>query len=334
MKVVSSIFPLEKPRLSGRSLSARTLVHWLLCRATLRITLTATRQVEPIVSPRLVSEETLMIGVSVRAGPCISRLRYLEPKSSLETRTYTNFVLEWIIHRQVSNFWAILVSFSHAAQGDGELAGTAMETSMTTKLRVTLHKAGSLPTKVATVDFPLLETSTQFVIHGFAYNNYLDQLDDPSTIFQVGATLDLAMADCYIKTRNWLMDVYGLTEEETIAMMSTAIDFGITQVVDGNWGVHADIDKWIFDESEAAYDYSCTTSKTAGRRHRALMHVDERRRVLEEHMVTSSAEEHANGLFEKVTGLCVDCNDNVVRRRLADRLLDAKLKYAKKKMRK
>jgi hypothetical protein len=115
-------------------------------------------------------------------------------------------------------------------------------------------------------------------------------------------------------------------------MMSTAIDFGITQVVDGNWGVHADIDKWIFDESEAPYDYACTTSKTAGRRHRALMHVDERRRVLEEHMVTSTPEEYSNGLFEKVTGLCVDCNDNVVRRRLADRLLDAKLKFAKKNM--
>jgi acetamidase/formamidase len=226
----------------------------------------------------------------------------------------------------------IVVGDTHAAQGDAELAGTAMETSMTTKLRITLHKEGSLPTKVATLDWPLLETSTQFVVHGFAYNNYLDQLDDASTIFQVGASLDLAMADCYIKTRNWLMDVYGLTEEETIAMMSTAIDFGITQVVDGNWGVHADIDKWLFDESDAPYDYSCTTSKTAGRRHRALMHVDERRRVLEEHMVTSSPAEYANGLFEKVTGLCVDCNDNVVRRRLADRFLDAKLKFAKKNM--
>jgi acetamidase/formamidase len=227
----------------------------------------------------------------------------------------------------------IVVGDTHAAQGDAELAGTAMETSMTTKLRIILHKEGSLPTKVATLDWPLLETSTQFVVHGFAYNNYLDQLGDASTIFQVGASLDLAMADCYIKTRNWLMDVYGLTEEETIAMMSTAIDFGITQVVDGNWGVHADIDKWLFDESDAPYDYSCTTSKTAGRRHRALMHVDERRRVLEEHKVASiSPEEYANGLFEKVTGLCVDCNDNVVRRRLADRFLDAKLKFAKQNM--
>lgn len=133
----------------------------------------------------------------------------------------------------------IVVGDTHAAQGDSELAGTAMETSMTAKLRVTLHKAGSLPTKVATLDFPLLETLDKFVVHGFAYDNYLDQLADPSDIFSEGTSLDLAMADCYIKTRNWMMDVYSLTEEETIALMTTSVDFGITQVVDGNWGVHA-----------------------------------------------------------------------------------------------
>jgi acetamidase/formamidase len=129
----------------------------------------------------------------------------------------------------------ILVGDTHAAQGDSELAGTAMETSMTTKLRITLHKAGSLPKKVEYMDFPLLETSTQFVVHGFAYANYLDELENPSDIFTEGATLDLAMTDCFIKTRNWLMDVYDMTEEETIALMTTAVDFGITQVVDGNW---------------------------------------------------------------------------------------------------
>lgn len=77
----------------------------------------------------------------------------------------------------------IVVGDTHAAQGDSELAGTAMETSMTAKLRVTLHKAAELPAKVQHLNFPLLETSDQYVIHGFAYNNYLDQLEDPSDIF-------------------------------------------------------------------------------------------------------------------------------------------------------
>lgn len=127
----------------------------------------------------------------------------------------------------------VLVGDTHAAQGDSELAGTAMETSMTTKLRITLHKKDSLPTKVATIDFPLLETSEQFVIHGFAYKNYLDELTDPSSIFGDGTSLDLAMANCFNSTRDWLMDTMGLIEEETIALMTMGIDFGVTQVVDG-----------------------------------------------------------------------------------------------------
>ena len=124
---------------------------------------------------------------------------------------------------------------THAAQGDSELAGTAMETSLTAKFRFTLHKKDSLPKKVATLDFPLLETSTEFVIHGFAYNNYLDDLTPPQQIFAEGGTLDLAMEDCFIRTRDWLMEVYDLVEEETIALMSMGVDFGVTQVVDGNW---------------------------------------------------------------------------------------------------
>lgn len=89
---------------------------------------------------------------------------------------------------------------------------------MTTKLRITLHKKASLPKKVETLSFPLLETAEKFVVHGFAYANYLDELEDASTIFAEGASLDLAMADCFVRTRDWLMDVYDLIEEETIAI--------------------------------------------------------------------------------------------------------------------
>jgi hypothetical protein len=30
----------------------------------------------------------------------------------------------------------------------------------------------------------------------------------------------------------------GLSEDEAISLMSVAVDFGVTQVGDGNWGVH------------------------------------------------------------------------------------------------
>ena len=42
------------------------------------------------------------------------------------------------------------------------------------------------------------------------------------------------------------MKTQSLTEDEAISLMSVAVDFGVTQVVDGNWGVHARVKKSIF----------------------------------------------------------------------------------------
>ena len=42
-----------------------------------------------------------------------------------------------------------------------------------------------------------------------------------------------------------------LSEDEAISLITIGVDFGITQVVDGNWGVHAVIKKDIFAGGEA-----------------------------------------------------------------------------------
>ncbi len=42
------------------------------------------------------------------------------------------------------------------------------------------------------------------------------------------------------------MTTQHLTEDEAVSLMSIAVDFGITQVVDGNWGVHAIVRKSLF----------------------------------------------------------------------------------------
>jgi hypothetical protein len=227
----------------------------------------------------------------------------------------------------------VLVGDTHAAQGDSELAGTAMETSMTAKLRITLHKkADGLPKLVETLNFPLLETVDKYIVHGFAYGNYLDELEDPSDIFAEGASLDKAMEDCFLKTRDWLMDSFDLIEEETIALMTTSVDFGITQVVDGNWGVHADIPKWVFSPDDGpAFDYSCTTSMGPGRRHRrrGLLQSD-RRALLEEAGVHVSPEEYADGLYDSVTKKCENCSSYASSPALADKLLDTKLHFIQK----
>ena len=42
------------------------------------------------------------------------------------------------------------------------------------------------------------------------------------------------------------MAAKGLSESEAISLMSIAVNFGVTQVVDANWGVHAILKEAIF----------------------------------------------------------------------------------------
>ena len=60
------------------------------------------------------------------------------------------------------------------------------------------------------------------------------------------SSLDRAMRDAFRKMRHFLMMTKGLSEDEAISLMSVAVDFGVTQVVDANWGVHAILKKAIF----------------------------------------------------------------------------------------
>ena len=65
------------------------------------------------------------------------------------------------------------------------------------------------------------------------------------------SSVDLALRDAFCKMRAYLMTTKGLSEDEAITLISVAVDFGVTQVVDGNWGVHAIIKKSLFAGAEA-----------------------------------------------------------------------------------
>jgi acetamidase/formamidase/AraC-like DNA-binding protein len=137
----------------------------------------------------------------------------------------------------------------HAAQGDGELGGTAIECSMTGTFQVVLHKKGNLAGQAfADLTYPLIETESDWVLMGFSHPNYLAEFGakGQSEVYAT-SSLDLAMKDAFRKMRRFLMNIKGLTEDEAIALMSVAVDFGVTQVVDGNWGVHAILSKRVFD---------------------------------------------------------------------------------------
>ena len=139
----------------------------------------------------------------------------------------------------------------HAAQGDGELSGTAIECSMTGTFEVILHKKADLAGRpFADLSYPLIETATDWVLTGFSHPNYLAEFgaQGQSEVY-AKSSLDLAMKDAFRKMRRFLMNVKGLSEDEAIALMSAAVDFGVTQVVDGNWGVHAILSKRLFEDA-------------------------------------------------------------------------------------
>jgi acetamidase/formamidase len=136
----------------------------------------------------------------------------------------------------------------HASQGDSELCGTAIECSLTGTFQLILRKKDSLAgTALAGLEYPLLETQDEWVLHGFSYPKYLTDLGAKaqSDIYSK-SSVDLAMVDAFRKARHFLMSTRHLTEDEANSLLSVAADFGITQVVDGNWGVHAIIKKALF----------------------------------------------------------------------------------------
>jgi acetamidase/formamidase len=110
----------------------------------------------------------------------------------------------------------------HAAQGDGEVSGTAIETSLKGRVRVILHRGrGSFL-------WPRAETPTQYLSLG------LDQdLDEAARI----ATSEMV---------RFLADEKGLSREDAYFLASVAVDLRVTQLVDGTKGVHAMVEKSLF----------------------------------------------------------------------------------------
>ena len=137
----------------------------------------------------------------------------------------------------------------HFALSDGEINGTGLECSLTGDIRIRLHKAGAADAAacVTGLKAPLIETPDSWVIQGFSHLNYLRDLgrNAQAEVYRK-STVDLALRNAFRQTRRFLMDVYGLNEDEALTIMSLAVDFGVTQVADGNFGVHAVIDKAIF----------------------------------------------------------------------------------------
>lgn len=108
----------------------------------------------------------------------------------------------------------LCVGDGHAAQGDGEVAGTAIECPMTTEIVVDLIADPPLPGIHAV-------TPAGRITFGFSKD------------------LDEAMGDALDAMLTWMQRLYGLDKAAALALASPAVDLRITQVANDVWGVHA-----------------------------------------------------------------------------------------------
>jgi acetamidase/formamidase len=110
----------------------------------------------------------------------------------------------------------------HAAQGDGEVNLTAIETALEEGiLRFVVRKNMKLVR-------PMGETETHWITMGFHRD--------------LNEAVKIALRDAI----QFLVRTKGVTPNDAYALCSMAVDLRVTQIVDGNKGIHAMIPKSIF----------------------------------------------------------------------------------------
>jgi acetamidase/formamidase len=121
----------------------------------------------------------------------------------------------------------------HAAQGDGEVCITAIETDMTATLRFTVHKGRHLP-------------EFQFVTAG----PLLPRTNSREWYVTTGHGPDLmeAARNAVRHMLTHLVATHGLTREQAYVLCSVAVDLKLSEVVDApNWVVSAFLPMSLFD---------------------------------------------------------------------------------------
>jgi acetamidase/formamidase len=111
------------------------------------------------------------------------------------------------------------VGDGHAAQGHGEVNLTAIETALTGTFRLSIEKAKGLT-------LPRAETPTHVITMAF------------------DTDLDQAVTVALREMIQLICDTAGLAPEDAYALCSVAADLVVTQVVDGNKGIHVTLPRW------------------------------------------------------------------------------------------
>ena len=115
--------------------------------------------------------------------------------------------------------WAPGALFScgdgHGVQGDGEVCINALETCLTGTFTFVLHKQNATPMR-----YPRAETATHFISMG------------------MNEDLDLAMKQALREMIAFICARSNLSREQAYQFCSLAVDFHVTQTVNGEKGVH------------------------------------------------------------------------------------------------
>ena len=117
------------------------------------------------------------------------------------------------------------VGDGHAAQGNGEVCITAIETSLRGTFQFVVRKDLKLR-------WPRAETPTEFITMGL-HENLTE-----GTKMAVREMIDFLIQEKH------------MTRDDAYMLASVAADLHITQVVDGNLGVHMMISKSIFTKAQ------------------------------------------------------------------------------------
>ena len=112
----------------------------------------------------------------------------------------------------------LYVGDGHAAQGDGELNGNALETSMDVEFTVDV-----IPGK--SVRGPRVESATHIMAMGLS------------------GSLDDAMREATANMAQWLTDEYKLTPSEVAQVLGTSAEYKVSEVADRNAGMVLKINK-------------------------------------------------------------------------------------------
>jgi len=112
----------------------------------------------------------------------------------------------------------LYVGDGHAAQGDGELNGNALETSMDVELTVDVIPAKGLRG-------PRVESATHIMAMGLS------------------GSLDDAMKEATANMAQWLTADYNLTPSEVAQVLGTSAEYKVSEVADRNAGIVLKINK-------------------------------------------------------------------------------------------